>query len=147
MSGPPGLELYNSINVHAVQPIVAISDTLVSARPWKVGHAYLAPLFVILYVLFQILYVYYAGAGNEFGQKYIYVIVKWTSEFKKSTVVSFALVAMAMFAHIFICLLVYGRDKSWHRINKGNETAIGEKEHKSTETMELKRPLSSINEK
>ena len=38
------------------QTIVALVDTIISSRPWKIGHFYFLMLYSFIYILFQVLY-------------------------------------------------------------------------------------------
>ena len=115
------LRIYSNMNLHAIQTIVAISDTLISSRPWKVGHFYCVFLYSILYLLFQILYIVGFKGQDEYGNDYVYFILKWDSETGIAVLIAISLLIAGIISHMFICLIAYSRDKVWLCMNRRSQ--------------------------
>jgi len=109
------LKFYMEFNVHAVQSIIAFTDILVSARPWRVQHFYVPLIYGIVYGLFQVIYIVGIGGKDEKGHDYIYRILKWKSEPGKAVAFTLAICLMGLIFYLLICLLAYGRDRYWRK--------------------------------
>ena len=108
-----GLLIYIDLNTHVFQSIVALVDTFISARPWKIGHFYFVTIYGIIYLIFQILYVIAFDGTDEKCNDYIYKILKWKTEFGKALTMYLGIFALVIFFHYLFCLLTLARDKLW----------------------------------
>jgi len=104
---------YNDLNTHAFQSVLALFDTFISSRPWKIGHFYFVTIYAIIYFIFQILYIMGVDGTNEYCYDYIYPIFKWKSEFGNALAIYLASFALGLFFHFLFCFLTLARDKLW----------------------------------
>ena len=54
---------------HLHKTMLAIVDTMISSRPWKLGHFYCCILFVLVYTCFQLIFVIGMKGENEVENK------------------------------------------------------------------------------
>ena len=113
-----GLFIYNDLNAHAFQSVLAFVDTIISSRPWKIGHFYFVIVYGLLYFIFQILYIMAFDGTDEYCRDYIYDILNWKSEFGKALTKYLGIFAFVIFFHFLFCLLTRVRDKLWLVIHK-----------------------------
>ena len=57
------IELYSSPQYP--QTIFVIADTVVSSRPWRLGHCYCPLIYCAIYIIFQVIYLVGAGGVDE----------------------------------------------------------------------------------
>ena len=50
---------------HLLKTMIAILDTMISSRPWKLGHFYCCILFALVFTCFQIIFVIGMKGENE----------------------------------------------------------------------------------
>ena len=50
---------------HLLKTMIAILDTIISSRPWKLGHFYCCILFALVYTCFQLIFVIGMKGENE----------------------------------------------------------------------------------
>ena len=129
-----GLLIYNNLNVHAFQSVLAFVDTFISSRPWKIGHFYFVTVYGLLYFIFQILYIMGFDGTDASCHDYIYDILNWKSDFGNALTIYMAIFVLTLFCHFLFCLLTLARDKLWLNTHKksNNRSEIDiENEHRT----------------
>jgi len=107
------LLVYNDLNVHAFQSVIAFVDTIISSRPWKIGHFYFVIVYGLVYFIFQIVYIMGFDGTDKYCHDYIYPIVNWKSDFGNALTIYMAINVLIVFCHFLFCFLTLARDKLW----------------------------------
>ena len=77
---------YWNIYHHSLNGALALIDTCVVARPWRMHHYYQPFLVGVWYALFSLVY-YYAGGTDANGNAYIYKPLDWSDPGKTAGIV------------------------------------------------------------
>ena len=68
---------YVNLAVHLLQTIVALMDTFVSSRPWRLWHAWCPMLCGLIYMFFNVIYILAFDGTGANGEPYVYDILDW----------------------------------------------------------------------
>ena len=101
--------------------VIALIDTMVSARPWCIWHAWFVTLCGLLYMLFNATYILaFDGTNFDGTQDYVYSILDWKSDQIGDQITCLILiigVAVGFpMAHFTFYLIAMLRDICWKKI-------------------------------
>ena len=101
--------------------VIALTDTMVSSRPWCIWHAWFVTLCGLLYMLFNATYILAFDGTNFDGTKdYVYSILDWKSDQIGDQITCLILiigVAVGFpMAHFTFYLIAMLRDICWKKI-------------------------------
>ena len=98
------------------QAIFAILDTIVSSRPWKIGHFWMLMLLGVIYCSFNYVYVVVFNGTNFKNEEFIYPVLDWKKDFKSAMIFCSLSVLFLGIIHCMFCLISYLRDRIWCKI-------------------------------
>ncbi|XP_033098627.1 protein rolling stone-like isoform X3 [Anneissia japonica] len=73
------IHLFINLNVHTLTSFVAISETMLSATPFRFIHVVYPLCYGVVYVFFTIIY-WVAGGTGKYGHSYIYPIIDYEND-------------------------------------------------------------------
>jgi len=68
-----------NLTVHLFQTLIALIDTFVSSRPWRLWHIWCPMVFGLVYGIFNIIYIVAFDGTDPFGHDYVYDILDWNN--------------------------------------------------------------------
>ncbi|KAK3857362.1 hypothetical protein Pcinc_036386 [Petrolisthes cinctipes] len=119
------------INTHIMPVLYVLLDSMVSATPRRLLHAYQPALYMLAYTLFNLMY-YLCGGLDYLGRPALYPILDWTRPGSTIGIMSLVIVLLVPFLHALLCGLYATRVKAWRilkisrYVREDDETDQGE---------------------
>ena len=106
-------------NLFTFQTIIALVDTFVSSRPWRLWHCWCPILFGAAYLIFNILYVVVFDGTNTKGEDFVYDVLQWNENPGMSAL--FVVVSMVVIPVLFSVFYFEAklRDRIWAKWYQG----------------------------
>ena len=100
------------------QSIAAISDTLISNRPWSIWHFWSSVLFGFIYGIFNVIYVkgFNGTSTHDPPNPYVYKTLNWHEKPEESTLFFMGSLVAYMVFHLIFCLLAKLRDVIYKKL-------------------------------
>ena len=106
-----------SIHVHGVNPVLAVSDIILSLVPFNILHFFYPCAFTAVYVVFSGIY-YAAGGRNESGDPYIYSLLNYREDPARSSLAAIFLVLLPGLIYIIPLTVAIIRDRLYQWVSQ-----------------------------
>lgn len=100
------------VNTHIMPCFYILIDTLTTATPRRLLHAYQPSLFLTTYVLFNLTY-FLCGGVDYLGRPALYPVLDWTRPGSTVGIISAVLLLVIPVLHAILCGLYAARIKAW----------------------------------